>query len=186
MRCLDQYTFCTKNGSSSIDLSIRSSDIFSTTDFRFLDEVQTSHFPILTKIERPLQINDAVDYTKIIWNADKIDSFRNSLDFLLKYNDINNDIGSFTKSIIRAAEDNRMTIKRTLQSRAVYHGSRWFDKSCCACKTNTRNKLRQYRKCENVTTKPIYKREYGIYFCSEILCKLYQGKEEEILLFSRI
>jgi hypothetical protein len=155
-----EYTFCTKNGSSSIDLSICSSDIFSKTDFCVLDEVQTSHFPILTKIEGPLQIAHAVDYTKMIWNADKADSFRYSLDFLLKYNDSNNNVESFTKSIIRAAEDNGMTITRTLESRSVYHGPRWFDKSCRVCKTNTRRKLRQYRKCEDVIAKPIYKMEY--------------------------
>jgi hypothetical protein len=53
-----------------------------------------------------------------------------------------------------------MTTTRTLESRSVYHGPRWFDTSCRVCKTNTRRKRRQYRKCEDVIAKPIYKKEY--------------------------
>jgi hypothetical protein len=64
-------------------MSICSSDIFSKTDF-CVDEVQTSHFPILNKIKGPLQIFHAVDYTKMICNADKAESLRYSLNFLLK------------------------------------------------------------------------------------------------------
>jgi hypothetical protein len=45
------YTFCNKNGSSTIDLSLCSNEFVPLLDFKVLEEIEALHFPIMTTIE---------------------------------------------------------------------------------------------------------------------------------------
>jgi hypothetical protein len=155
-----EYTFCTKNGSSTIDLSLCSSDLIPKTDFEVLEETISSHFPILTTIEGPKYLEGISEYTKLTWDVNKADSYRNSLDFILKYSNNSNDVLSFTNSMLQAAHDIGLSKTRVLDKIGSVQYPRWFDNKCLASKKHTTHMLRKYRKSFGQTNHLNVKQQY--------------------------
>jgi hypothetical protein len=155
-----EYTFCNKNGNSTIDLSLCSSDVLSKLDFKVLDEISTQHFPVLTTIEGPSRTINVNEYIKMTWDGKKTSSFRDSLDFILKFQISDNNIQLFTKAMMKAAADNNMHTRRELSQIQITHSTKWFDKSCLERKKATQALLRKFRNSSEPINKQVCKQNY--------------------------
>jgi hypothetical protein len=136
--------------------------LLSKSDFKVVVEIATSHFPIITTIEGPSYKQDITEYTKIVWEPNKADRFRQRLDFCMENNQTQTDIEYFTRCMIESAEFNNMKKIRQLGICSSFQGPRWFDKSSFTCKKQTKAKLRNYRKCSDQSLRDRCKQEYLI------------------------
>jgi hypothetical protein len=154
------FSFCSKNGSSTIDLAICNSDLFQLLDFEVLEEIESHHFPIVTRIEGKTFKTQITSVKKIIWDPTKSDNFRKSLDEIFQTLDFRLDVETFSKSLIKAAEANNIITIRRLGDQHNEYGPKWFDSSCLQKKSQTRKLLREYRKCNDSPQKSECKSAY--------------------------
>jgi hypothetical protein len=142
------FTFCSTNGSSTIDLSLCSSEMFSLVDFRVLEELESHHFPIMTKIEGKRFTQSEQHIQKIAWDVSKSDKFSKALDEILTHVNSKLDISLFSDSLIQAANQIDIVSTRRLGTQLFEYGPKWFDKSCLDKKKYTKKLLREIRKAD--------------------------------------
>jgi hypothetical protein len=124
------FRFCSKNGSSTIDLALCNSDFFQLLDFQVLEEIEFHHFPIVTKIEGRILKPPTTSIKKLTWEPRKSDNFRKLLDKIIYNSDCRLDVETFLNSLIKAAEANDIIPIRRLGDQHIEYGPKWFDSSC--------------------------------------------------------
>lgn len=133
---LGQFTFCNNNGSSVIDMTLASHNIAELLDFEVLEAVDSSHFPIIVTIMgNNADHKQCTSVERILWNEEKVDSFKNILSNLLSFEQQPNlGMNELCETMLHAARDAGMVKKKVLGGNNIYRGPIWFDKSCLQMK----------------------------------------------------
>jgi hypothetical protein len=146
---LGEYTFCSYQGQSVIDLCIASQNLMNRMDLRVLDYAHTNHFPISVELFGKKEQSSGDIVSKIVWDPNKCTQFNNKLHELTNHK--LQDISSFCNSISEAATHCGLVRTRHLGTQKIVTGQKWFDSQCAEMKKETSRRLRRFRKATSET-----------------------------------
>jgi hypothetical protein len=106
-----------------------SNGLLPLVDFKVLEEIESHHFPIMTKIEGKQLFVPIKNVQKIIWDPDKADSFADSFENLIKNLNCKKMFRPFQARLFRQQNNNIVTTRK-LGTQHLEYGPKWFDKAC--------------------------------------------------------
>lgn len=160
------YTYVSQHGYSTVDYFIMSLDMLpclGNMKLTIEDFVESDHFPVaLTIVVRKshnhpetnvLTANKNVYVDKMVWQTDKVDTFRNNLNAPEFINNLESAKQSLDTSINDALllfneavkSASVCMVKKCNVTRCVYDAP-WYDAECREAKRECRRKLRRYRR----------------------------------------